>query len=63
MGDSVKGTNADSTNHTVTASGFFDSGDLAQGASYTYRFSKVGTFNFVCSYHSAVGLKGAITVR
>jgi plastocyanin len=63
VGDSVKVTNGDSTHHTFTDSGVFDSGDLAQGSSYTYRFAKAGTFNFVCSYHSAVGMKGTVTVR
>jgi plastocyanin len=63
VGDRVRVVNDDSNHHTFTDSGVFDSGDLGPGGSYTYRFSQAGTFDFLCSYHSAVGMKGQITVR
>ena len=62
LGDSVRVVNDDTTHHTFTDAGRFDSGDLGQGGSYTYRFASRGTFDFICSYHSAVGMKGSITV-
>ena len=62
VGDSVRVTNKDSTHHTFTDGGVFDSGDLAMGGAYTYRFAKAGTFSFVCSYHSTVGMTGSVTV-
>ena len=30
--------------------------------SYTYTFSKAGSYNFFCQYHYAIGMKGRITV-
>ena len=61
VGDSVKVTNQDSTHHTFTKSGVFDSGDLAQNATYTERFTKAGKYDFLCTYHSSV-MKGTLTV-
>lgn len=63
VGDRVRVVNDDSAHHTFTDAGVFDSGDLGHNASYTYRFTKAGRFDFVCSYHSAAGMKGTITVR
>jgi plastocyanin len=63
VGDRVRVVNDDTTHHTFTDAGVFDSGDLGQNASYTYRFTKAGTFDFVCSYHDAVGMNGSVTVR
>jgi plastocyanin len=63
MGDSVRVVNDDSTHHTFTDSGVFDSGDLGGGGSYTYRFTRAGTFDYVCNYHASLGMKGRITVR
>jgi plastocyanin len=33
------------------------------GQTQTLRFSKAGTFSFVCSYHQAEGMTGTLTVR
>jgi len=63
IGDSVRAVNDDTNHHTFTDSGVFDSGDVAPSGGYTYRFTKAGTFDFVCSYHQAVGMKGTITVH
>ncbi|MCW2668956.1 MAG: blue (type 1) copper domain protein [Frankiales bacterium] len=63
VGDSIRVVNDDSTHHTFTDSGVFDSGDMGGGASYTYRFTRAGTFDFVCTYHESLGMKGRVTVR
>lgn len=55
VGDSVTWTNNDSTTHTVTADdGSFKSGDLAQGATFSFTFSKAGSFPYHCSIHSSM---------
>jgi plastocyanin len=63
VGDRVTAHNADTANHTFTDSPTWDSGNVAPGASYTYRFTKAGRYDFVCSYHSGAGMTGTITVR
>jgi plastocyanin len=51
-GDSVRWTNQDGTQHTVTADdGSFDSGILANGKVFTRAFSGTGTFAYHCSIH------------
>jgi plastocyanin len=62
-GDSVLVTNKDSTDHTFTiASMGKDSGDMGPGATYRLRFPNAGTFNFVCTYHESLGMKGTVKV-
>lgn len=63
VGDSVRVRNADSAHHTFTDAPVFDSGDLAPGASFTFRFTKAGRYDFVCRYHASAGMTGSITVR
>ena len=63
VGDRVTARNADTTGHTFTDSPTWDSGNVAPGASYTYRFTKAGRYDFVCSYHAGGGMTGTITVR
>jgi plastocyanin len=63
VGDSVRAVNDDTAHHTFTDAGVFDSGDVGPNASYTYRFTKAGRFDFVCRYHASVGMKGTVTVR
>jgi plastocyanin len=63
VGETVVVSNADSDHHTFTDSPTFDSGDVAPGAAYSYRFTTAGTYDFVCTYHSGAGMKGSITVR
>ncbi len=61
VGTTVVWTNKDSAAHTVTASdGSFDSGSLDQGATFSFTFSKAGTFNYTCQFHP--NMKGTITV-
>ena len=54
-------TNEDSMAHTVTASnGAFDSGNMNQGASYSFTFTQEGTYSYICQYHA--NMKGQIIV-
>ncbi len=62
VGDTVRAHNADSAHHTFTDSGVFDSGDVGPGGAFSYRFTRTGTFNFVCTYHQGAGMTGSITV-
>jgi plastocyanin len=53
VGATVVVTNKDSSTHTWTADdGTFDSGDLAQGKSFSFTFKKAGSFPYKCSLHT-----------
>ncbi len=61
VGTTVEWTNDDSAAHTVTSSnGAFDSGNLEKGASYSFTFTKEGTYNYTCQYHA--NMNGQIIV-
>ncbi|MGW2387423.1 cupredoxin domain-containing protein [Streptomyces sp. NPDC001658] len=54
VGETVQWTNHDSAPHTVTttkAPVSFDSGTLEQGDSWSYTFTKVGTYEYYCAVH------------
>lgn len=52
VGDTVTWTNLDPVVHTATSTaGAFDSGDLAQGQSYSHTFSTPGTYGYLCTPH------------
>jgi plastocyanin len=52
VGTTVTWTNQDSASHTVTADdGSFDSGQLAQGATFSQTFAKAGTYTYHCANH------------
>lgn len=62
INNTVQWTNQDTAIHTVTSSnGTFDSGDIAQGQSFTYNFTKPGVYNYTCIYHS--WMHGTIIVK
>jgi plastocyanin len=62
VGTTVTWTNQDSANHTVTADdGSFDSGQLAQGATFSQTFAKAGTYTYHCSNHP--NMKATIVVK
>jgi plastocyanin len=51
-GDSVIWTNADDRPHTVTSvDGAFDSGNVDEGASFSFTFTEPGTYTYRCEYH------------
>ena len=63
VGDEITWTNDDADAHTVTATSGadFDSGTLAQGATFTFKAEKAGTIAYFCAIHPS--MKGTITVR
>jgi plastocyanin len=60
-GDTVVWVNRDLVPHTVTATGRFDSGNLATRASWKHAFASAGTLAYVCRYHPT--MKGKVIVR
>jgi plastocyanin len=62
VGDTVTWINNDDTEHTATAfDGAFDSGQLAEGASFSFTFDTPGQFDYRCLFHSE--MQGTIIVR
>ena len=64
-GTTITWKNTDATAHTSTSetSGIWDTGNIPAGSSATTTFNTAGTFGFHCTYHSAMGMTGTITVR
>lgn len=61
-GSTMTVTNTDGVEHTWTSEdGLFDSGVLAPGSSFEFRFDESGEFNFVCEIHPS--MSGAVTVK
>jgi LPXTG-motif cell wall-anchored protein len=66
VGDTVMWTDQGQNEHTVTADdGSFDSGDLKTGekTSFTFTFTKAGTFAYHCKYHGPMGMVGTVVVQ
>ncbi len=62
VGATVTWTNADSTQHTVTADdGSFDSGPLDSGATFSQTFATAGTFTYHCNIHP--NMTATVTVQ
>jgi plastocyanin len=62
VNNTITWTNDDISPHTVTATDkSFDSGNLNPGQSFTYTFSKPGTYDYICIYHS--WMKGTVVVK
>jgi plastocyanin len=58
IGETVQWTNQDSATHTVTSDdGLFNSGNLPNGASYTYTFDTKGNYEYHCSIHPSMAGK------
>lgn len=61
-GETVTWTNEDSVGHTATAlDGTFDSGILQQGKSFSFTFTKAGTFDYKCTPHP--NMRGKVVVE
>jgi plastocyanin len=61
-GQTVTWRNPTTLTHTVTGSGF-DSGNVAPGSSWSHKFTKAGSYPYVCLPHSAAGMRGAVIVQ
>lgn len=62
VGDRVTWTNSDAVTHTATATnGAFDTGDIDEGQSRSVKFTKPGTYAYVCTPHPT--MTGSIRVR
>lgn len=78
VGDTVKWTNPGVITHSVTfdpaqaatASDValpagvapFDSGDMEEEATFSHTFTVKGTYKYVCKFHEAMGMVGAVVV-
>jgi plastocyanin len=51
VGTTVTWTNNDTTQHTVTSAGVWDSDIMEPGATFSYTFDEAGTFDYICSLH------------
>jgi plastocyanin len=61
VGDIVRWTNNDGIAHTVTANGgAFNSGNLNNGATFSYTTTATGTFAYFCAIHP--GMTGTVVV-
>lgn len=61
VGTTVKWSNKDNASHTVTGDdGSWGSNSLAKGDTYSFTFTKPGTFSYYCSAHPS--MKATITV-
>lgn len=60
VGSTVTWTNNDSTAHHIKG-GNFESSDMANGQSYSFKFTSAGTFDYICSIHPS--MKGQIIVK
>lgn len=64
-GEAVTWTNNDNTSHTVTDDlkdvGGPDSATIAPGATYTFTFTKTGSFQYHCEFHHE--MRGTIVVK
>lgn len=61
-GDTVTWTNEDPVAHTATSTtGAFDSGELAQGESFSFTFTAAGTYDYLCTPHPS--MTGRIVVQ
>jgi len=62
VGTTVRWTNNGAVNHTVTSdTPLFDSGTMAPGASFEYRFDVPGTYPYHCTLHPSMTGKVIVT--
>lgn len=55
VGTKVSWTNNDSVTHTVTADkGAFNSGPLTPGSTFSFTFTKAGTYSYHCNIHPSM---------
>src|SRR6266581_2703253 len=55
VGTKVSWTNNDTVTHTVTANkGAFNSGPLTPGSTFSFTFTKAGTYSYHCNIHPSM---------
>ena len=60
VGTTVTWTNRDAIEHSVTATGAFDSGLFGQGGSFAHTFDAAGSYGYACSRHAS--MQGTVEV-
>ena len=61
-GTTVRWSQKDSAAHTATSDkGTFDSGNLSQGRTFSFKFSQAGTYEYHCSVHP--NMKATVVVQ
>jgi plastocyanin len=61
-GTTIKWTNKDAVNHTVTSdTGLFESGSMGDGATFSLMFDTPGSFPYHCAVHP--GMKATVVVN
>lgn len=69
QGTKVTWVNKTTTTHTSTSGtgcsgdGKWNSGNLGEGASYSYTFGEEGTYNYFCIPHCSMGMVGVVNVK
>jgi plastocyanin len=64
VGTTVSWPNNGANIHTISAmDGSFESGSIVAGGSFSYTFSAVGQYLYVCRQHLLNGMRGTITVH
>jgi plastocyanin len=64
VGTKVTWTNNDNIPHTATSdTGVWDSGTLNPGQSFSFQFTKAGTYPYHCTIHGAASMSGVIQVQ
>jgi len=62
VGDTVTWTNNDNHDHTVTSdSSAFNSGNIANGSTFSFTFNTAGTYSYNCGIHTS--MTGTIVVN
>jgi plastocyanin len=62
VGTTVTWTNDDQTAHTVSqVGGGFESGKLDPGKTFSFTFTKAGTYDYFCQFHA--NMKGTVVVK
>jgi len=64
VGDKITWTNKDFLTHTIASDSGpqnFSSGDISNGATFSFTFTKAGTYSYHCSLHPS--MTGTITIE
>ncbi|MDR3667085.1 MAG: plastocyanin/azurin family copper-binding protein [Ignavibacteriaceae bacterium] len=68
VGTTITWTNKDNTTHTATSGvpgspdGLFNSGNLSNGGTFSFKFTTAGTFKYYCLIHGAM-MTATMTVQ